>query len=187
MDQQQILANIDHAMTEIDLALWNWQTDLDMMSFIGQDIPVRILTPTDVLDVTYTRHPLPAMQGKIEIVEAAAKPEKITRVPLVKYVGRDRIVIGIADVDQSNGVMRAEVYDWDKELLSIPTAFSISDEDPPVLDHTEIKAQLRDLVGPHLYSNPYTFKPVLPKSILHEYSELGDHLDNHPFFKNTEQ
>lgn len=47
MNAQETLAQIDHMMTEIDLALYQWQTDLDMMSFIGQDYPLRLWTNDD--------------------------------------------------------------------------------------------------------------------------------------------
>lgn len=172
---QRILDAIEHELTEIDLALWNWQTDLDMMSFIGQDIPVRVFEPeaTDV-QMTFSR-----VHAKVDGEWApipAAEPV-VTRVPLVKYVDGERIVIGIADVDENNGVVKAEIHDDHTELLAVPSAFSIRDEDPPLLNHDEIKAQLRNLASPFLYSNPFSLKSEATK-----YVHRVD-LDNHPFFK----
>lgn len=176
MDQLKILAEIDHALTEVDLILWTWQTDLDMMSFIGQDIPIRVYEaePKDV-DMTFKRVPTLNIKTDGEWVEIPppAEPEKIiTRVPLVKYEDGKRVVIGIADVDEANGVMKAEVFEDHAEILAIPGghSFSIMDEDPPVFDHTEIKRQLRNIISPSLYRNQYAHS-------------AGDIIDNHPFFK----
>jgi len=44
---QEILAQIDHIMTEVDLELYEWQTAADMMSFIGQEIPLQLWTNDD--------------------------------------------------------------------------------------------------------------------------------------------
>lgn len=57
MDVQEILAQIDHAVTEIDLVLHQWQEDLDMMSFISSnaqfamwtdEVPPRVVTSRNI-------------------------------------------------------------------------------------------------------------------------------------------
>jgi hypothetical protein len=54
---QETLAQIDHIMTEVDLELYEWQTAMDMMSFIGSnaqfamwtdEIPPRVVTSKNI-------------------------------------------------------------------------------------------------------------------------------------------
>lgn len=55
MNAQEILTQIDHAFTEIDLVLHEWTEAVDMMSFIGQDVPLKLWTndtPPVVLELT---------------------------------------------------------------------------------------------------------------------------------------
>lgn len=174
MDTKQVLADIDHAMTEIDLALYEWQTATDMMSFIGQDIPM------------YVYETAPAQMERLTV----------KRVPLVRYESGERIVIGVADVDQASGVIKAEVHAEHAEILAIPGgSYSIADEDPPVLDHQGIKAQLRALIMSNqlVYNNPYA--NVIPDNgygvkmkINGEWRDISPALVSpidHPFFKET--
>lgn len=129
------MAKIEQAMTEIDLLLWEWQTAMDMMSFIGQDIPMVVYKSEDY--------------DPVEIMT-------VKRVPLVKYEGSERIIIGMADVDLDSGVVKAEVNEEHAGILAIPgSAYSIVDEDPPVLDQPKIRAELQKLIGRDLYKNPY--------------------------------
>jgi hypothetical protein len=174
-----VLKAADMLMTEVDLILWTWQTDLDMMSFIGQDFGVNTYTTPELMeDVTLS----------------------VKRVPLVRYEGHKRIVIGVADVDENSGVVRAEVHEDHAEILAIghQAEYSIADEDPPLYDHGSIKHQLRDLVAPGLYTNPYLMSGLprlrtrlkledimdLPQTKRSLKGLIPD-LDNHPFFKET--
>jgi hypothetical protein len=164
MDQQQILADIEHVMTEIDLVLWTWQTDLDMMSFIGQEVPMRTYEP-----------PADWVAEQVDL--------QVKRVPLVRYTDGNRVVIGVAEVNENSGVMKAHVNREHAELLSIPgdNAYSISDEGEPPLDHEDIRIQLRSLALNNMYANPFAGPPLKMK---HNGSwlDVAD-LENHSFFK----
>lgn len=57
MDAQEILTQIDHIITEVDLELHEWQEAMDMMSFIGtnaqmamwtDEVPPRIVTARNI-------------------------------------------------------------------------------------------------------------------------------------------
>lgn len=141
-----LLNEMEHAMTEVDLILWTWQTDLDMMSFIGQDS-----TKTYVPDtVMYNSQEMDSAQVDLTV----------QRVPLVRYEGAKRIVIGVADVDKKSGVYKATVQSDYAALFTIPNAYSIRDDYPPEYDHDLIKAQLRRLVSPEMYVNPFKIQGV---------------------------
>jgi hypothetical protein len=129
----ELLAQIDHAMTMIDVDLMEWQGHLDMAALACLDLTVYETEPAQM--------ELPF-------------PLTVKRVPLTKGFGGP--VIGIADVDLKAGVMRAEIDDQYKELIGFPDAFSIREDDPPLLDHKSIKAQLKNLIDPELYRNPYS-------------------------------
>lgn len=165
---QRIMNEIDHAMTEIDLTLWNWQTDLDMMSFIGQEISMKLYKAEDY--------------DPVEIMT-------VRRVPLVKHVAGERIVIGAADVDLNSGVVQAVIGDQYAEIVGIPGSFSIMDEDPPLYDHDKIRQQLNTIIDPELYRNPYQRVPKvdLKMKVAGAWvpiDQIPDHvLENHPFFK----
>lgn len=134
MDAMQQLAEIDHAMTEIDLGLYEWQTAMDMMSFIGQDIPMRV----------YEAEP------------AQMERMVVKRVPLIRHEEGERVVIGTVDLDEGLDVIRAEVNADQAEILSLPgAAYSIADEDPPKLNQKAIRAQLRSLISPDMYINQF--------------------------------
>lgn len=47
MNAQETLAQIDHIMTEVDLEIYQWQDDLDMMSFIGIEVIVPMMLWTN--------------------------------------------------------------------------------------------------------------------------------------------
>lgn len=172
MDAMKVLAEIDHAMTEIDLALYDWQTAADMMSFIGQDIPMRVY----------------------EVESAQLERLTVKRIPLAKYENHERVIIGIADVNEKSGVIRAEVQEDQAEILAIghQAEYHIVDEVPPIFDHKAIKAQLRALIAPGLYINPYVIPDEayrLKMKYNGEWLNIEDvpttFLDNHPFFKET--
>jgi hypothetical protein len=135
--QNETLAAIEHAMTEIDLILWTWQTDLDMMSFIGQDATMQFTPASDSTDVLIVK-----------------------RVPLIREEDGKRHVIGVAEVDRNSGVFKAEVKPEYAELFTIPGAYSIRDGEPPEFDHASIKAQLKRLANPHIYANPFKIQGV---------------------------
>lgn len=178
MDAWEYLAMIDREMTMMDVALMEWQGHLDMAALACLDLTVY---------ETETQLELPI-------------PLTVKRVPLTK--GMRGPVIGVAEVDLKSGLMKAEIDDQYKELIGFPDAFSIRDEDPPVLDHAEIKTQLMSLVDPTLYSNPFdgyeSFAwadhiklnrdmPNLKMMLNGEWKTLDEIpepiLDNHPFFK----
>lgn len=130
MDVWEFLAKIDREMTMMDVNLMEWQGHLDMAALACLDLTVY----------------------ETEVQMELPLPLNVKRVPLTR--GLRGPVIGVADVDLNTGLMKAEIDDQYKELIGFPDAFSIRDE-PPELDHSIIKAQLRELIDPKLYANPY--------------------------------
>lgn len=141
MNAWDFLMQIDRAMALMDADLMEWQGHLDMAALACLDLTVYETEPAQ-MELPY--------------------PLTVKRVPLTK--GLCGPVIGVADVDLNTGLMKAEIDDQYKELIGFPDAFSIRDE-PPELDHSVIKAQLRELIDPELYTNPYT-------SYYNEYSKF---------------
>lgn len=174
MNAWDFLAQIDRAMTMMDVDLMEWQGHLDMAALACLDLTVY----------------------ETEVQMELPLPLTVKRVPLKK--GLNGPVIGVADVDLETGLMKAEIDDQYKELIGFPDAFSIRDE-PPELDHSIIKAQLRELIDPELYRNPYntrrdemsaadlTFPEVnLKMMVAGKWTNIDEVpegiLDNHPFF-----
>lgn len=171
MNAWDFLAQIDRAMTMMDVDLMEWQGHLDMAALACLDLTVY----------------------ETEVQMELPIPLTVKRVPLKR--GLNGPVIGVADVDLKTGLMKAEIDNEFKELFAFKDAFSISDE-PPELDHSIIKDQLMNLVNPVMYENPYHFdymdvpapKPIDLKMMVSgkwkNVDEIPEEiLDLHPFFQ----
>lgn len=137
MDQQKILAEIDHAMTEVDLLLMEWNFGIDAMSFvIGEAKTVLKINvddrPVKETKVTIEKEPTLHMRfnGKWEPVgyEVADQDE----VPLVRYEGGKRIEIGTAKINLEDGTIDAIVNHEAAGFIALPDVrgMSVSLRDP---------------------------------------------------------
>lgn len=97
MNVQETLTQIDHIMTEVDLVLWQWQTDLDMMSFLGVNATFELWT-TDIP---------PRLVTKDVLAQAAGKELRV-----MKYHYGNRVQIGTAVID-GNGALAHFTMDKD--------------------------------------------------------------------------
>jgi len=204
---QEILAQIDHAITEIDLVLHQWQEDLDMMSFIAydasfelwtSDIPPRLVT-SDVLS------------------QAAGKELRV-----MHFLDGRRLQIGTATINQ-DGTMIARI-DKDVPELRTKTHFSLGHrgEFLPIGKEDLSLEHIKAAVNYHMQANPNPI-PYIPRKPYGQHGPLAHfeiHLDgsvwdnrnhtqvvpprerfrgyktnmvvvdealeNHPFFKNQE-
>lgn len=84
MNVQETLTQIDHIMTEVDLELYQWQTDLDMMSFIGVNATVELWT---------NDHP-PRVVTKDVLSQAAGKELRV-----MHHIDGEWTKVGTAKVD----------------------------------------------------------------------------------------
>jgi hypothetical protein len=129
MNQQEILAEIDHTMTEIDLLLWEWQTAADMMSFFGQDVPLKIYVderPVEEAKVTVEKEPVLHMRFEGQWKPVGYEIGVDDEVPLVRYEDGKRIEIGTAKVNIDDGTIKAIVNHEGAGFLALPDLREIS-------------------------------------------------------------
>jgi hypothetical protein len=88
---QEILAQIDRAVTEIDLVLHQWQEDLDMMSFIGSNATFEL----------WTNDIPPRLVTKDVLGQAAGKELRV-----MNYLDGEPRQVGTAVIDE-NGTIKA--------------------------------------------------------------------------------
>lgn len=119
MDVEAALKWCDEVITEVDLELYQWTTDLDMMSFIGQEIPLRLWTHDDppiVMELTNFTNTLPAN-----------KPVRV-----MHHVDGEWTQVGTAEIDPKTGMLLGTLTQEVPELTEhIVGGFSIHDEEGP--------------------------------------------------------
>lgn len=119
MDVEAALKWCDEVITEVDLELYQWTTDLDMMSFIGQEIPLRLWTHDDppiVMELTNFTNTLPAN-----------KPVRV-----MHHVDGEWTQVGTAEIDPKSGMLLGTLTQEVPELTEhIVGGFSIHDEEGP--------------------------------------------------------
>lgn len=109
MNAQELLEQCDHALTEVDIELMEWQEAVDFMSFIGQSVPMKLwVDDREVEDATMT----PFGGGHMMFVEGRwedvnGRPDVTVAVPLVRYDNGERFQVGIAQVEGVTGVFHA--------------------------------------------------------------------------------
>lgn len=108
MNVQETLAQIDHIMTEVDLELYQWQTDLDFMSFIGVNATVELWTNDDP----------PRVVTKDVLSQAAGKELRVMHF----IEGEGRVQVGIATVNE-NGILVASI---DRDIPELRTSMNFS-------------------------------------------------------------
>lgn len=55
MDEKEILAYCEAVITEVDIEIMEWQHQVDLMSFIGQDVPLVLYTGGERVEVGTAR------------------------------------------------------------------------------------------------------------------------------------
>ncbi len=114
MNVQETLAQIDHAITEIDLALHEWQEGLDMMSFIYVDVSFELWTNDDP----------PRLVTAAVLAQTAGKELRVMHI-----IEGKPTQVGTAVVN-SNGILEASIT---KEVPGLtdagPMSFSVDRED----------------------------------------------------------
>ena len=55
MDEKEILARCEAVITEVDIEIMNWQHEVDLMSFIGQEVPLVLYTDGERVEVGTAR------------------------------------------------------------------------------------------------------------------------------------
>lgn len=108
MNAQETLAQIDHIMTEVDLELYQWQTDLDFMSFIGVNATVELWTNDDP----------PRVVTKDVLSQAAGKELRVMHF----IEGEGRVQVGTATVNE-NGILVATI---DRDIPELRTSRNFS-------------------------------------------------------------
>jgi hypothetical protein len=166
MNAQEILAQIDHAMTEVDLVLWQWQTDLDMMSFIGQEIPLKLWTNDDP----------PVVVTLANMENTLKKPVRV-----MHHVNGEWTQVGTAEVTSDGRILANIDTDAVPELKPPKMSFSIAEP----LAHFEVGSDgkwkqnfpIDDFDPAFLYSKPQMKYPPF------ENEAAAKLIENHPFFK----
>lgn len=122
------MAEIERAITELDLAIMEAWEALDMMSFIGQDIPMKIYIDNHEVEdakITYELSPTiaprkrPVLNVRINGQWTPLEDGETGEVPLVRHEGESRIEIGTAKV-HSDGRIDAIVNHEGAGFLPLP-------------------------------------------------------------------
>jgi hypothetical protein len=135
MDQKQILDEIDKAMTEVDLLLWEWTTANDMMSFtIGEAtsallVYINNIPLEDPVITTPAKRPVLNVMLEGQWVPIHDQPKEL---PLVRYEGTKRIEIGTATLND-DGSFRAIVNHDAAGFVSLPDPSEYSFFTEPVV------------------------------------------------------
>lgn len=127
MDVQTALEWCNQVITEVDLELYQWQTDLDMMSFAGHEIPLQLWTNDDpplVLTITNL---------------ASALESKPKQVRVMHRKNGEWGQVGTAEIDPTTGRFFATLTEAVPELWT-NTPMSLAETDffermPPDMEH----------------------------------------------------
>ena len=151
-----IYLELEHAITEIDLELHQWQEDLDMMSFIGYNASVELWTNDDP----------PRVITKDVLAQAAGKELRV-----MHHIDGEWTKVGTAKIDE-NGLLTAEI-EKDVPELRKGTLSGVSIAKPAWVDW--------DIDNNIPVSDPRS--PHNPLRINHHVVEA---IENHPFFKDSD-
>lgn len=180
MNVQEILAQIDRAITEVDLVLHQWQEDLDMMSFIYVDASIELWTNDDP----------PRVVTPAVLAQAAGKELRV-----MNYLDGKPVQVGTAVVDE-NGMIQATLTEDIPQLRPRNEFYSVASS----VAHFEmdkdgnVKQYLPKINPPFEGLNkPLTIrglkeaiekaeKPRLRSWGGLSFDELEDHLKKNPFF-----
>lgn len=161
MNAQEILAQIDHAITEIDLLLHEWQEGLDMMSFLGVNATFEL----------WTNDIPPRLVTKDVLAQAAGKELRV-----MHHVDGAWTKVGTATVDV-NGLLTARIEKDVPELRKgLRNAYSIRETEmwKPLPSEKAF-----DHVHPKLGDGVPFWTDVIKKNV----DEAIKNLENHSFFK----
>lgn len=103
MNARDTLALVDHILFAVDQELKQWWEALDMMSFIGQDVPMKLWTNDD-----------PPITVTLANMKNTLLPEKPVRV--MHFKDGEWGQVGTAVLDPNTGVVKATVTEDIPEL-----------------------------------------------------------------------
>jgi hypothetical protein len=206
MDVQDALQWCDQVITEVDLELYQWTTDLDMMSFIGQEIPLRLWTNDDppvVMELSNFKNTLPAN-----------KPVRV-----MHHVNGEWTQVGSAEIDPATGMLLGTLTQEVPELTrGVVGGFSVHSEEGPLAHfhinrdgdwkqnvpiHPEFDPEKHWAVPANVWREAANFPPFeglnkpltvhgldkiiaeieeAPKKFITNMSVEDTHLEHHPFF-----
>lgn len=175
MNAQEILAQIDHAITEIDLVLHQWQEDLDMMSFIGSNAQFEMWTNDDP----------PQIIAKDALDKSVGKEVRV-----MHHVNGEWTQIGTATIE-AGGKIRATITEDVPELRAGMTNGVSIDQDgemkplPAIPMHPPFEGLNKPLTIRGLHEAIARAEARADNRF--RLLKSGSDLENHPFFKNKEQ
>lgn len=180
MNEQEILTQIDHIITEVDLELHQWQEDLDMMSFIGinaemamwtDEVPPRIVTARNIT--------LLPLQGITDVKVMHFTKDGWTKVGTAKisetgnFIAKlDHDIPGITDVN----------YDFSLDNVGNmkPVLLPAFPRNPPFEGFNKSITKATPKFDPPFAKDVYGFEDMTER-----IKNLN--LENHPFFNTKEE
>lgn len=170
MDAQETLAQIDFMMNVIDLEMRKWWEALDMMSFIGQDVPLMLWTNDD----PPTKLPMSQLPNLLEY--------NIHEVRVMHLKDGEWGEVGTAKLDHKTGEIVA-AFDGSRHG---PLAHFEMDKDGNVKQNFRINYP--PFEG---FNKPLTIREVLDEAIAKEEQRrqnrhswiYPDDIEHHSFFK----
>lgn len=174
MNPQEILVEIDHMMTEIDLLFYEWQTGLDMMSFAGQDVPLKLWTNDE-----------PPIVVTLSNMENTLK----NPVRVMHYKDGEWGQVGTAVLDPADGTIKATITESVPELkYGVIGDFSIGHDGEWKVEPAERIYPLahfkvdRDGRIKQLVKNLDRVHPQNGLGVGVEPPHWAEVIENHPFF-----
>jgi hypothetical protein len=182
---EAVLHALETIMTEVDLELWQWQADIDMLVFAGQSVPLVLWTEGSRIGEGWARlhHDDSALTMVAESIQPAGElfrrledqrevvkyfDEPRDPLPLVMYKDGKREEIGFAEytvLPNGDIVARGEVTKFIPELHEPVQHFSMGFDEEGEIDYEGYEARNR-----HLPQKSWAKRVSL-------------NIDNHPFFK----
>lgn len=163
MNAQEILAQVDRIITEVDLVLYEWQEAVDMMSFIGVNATFELWT---------NDHP-PRLVTKDVLSQAAGKELRV-----MNYLGGGKPVqIGTAVIDE-NGMIQATITEDVPELRPV-RHFSVSTRGK-MIPHYKPEPVVQALSHYTMHKDGSVTDNFTGRKIVQAYDP---DVENHPFFK----
>lgn len=153
---------IEHTMTEVDLALWQWQDDIDMLVFAGMEVSLVLYHEGEEIEVQGRLHhdgEALKMSGSVSLGLAffndvprdpevvVKETKKVVRV-MTKRNG-EWVQVGGAEVDPKTGKLHATLTEDVPELRDIQGLVKFSKVVDPdgyeITNREAVRKQLKEL------------------------------------------
>ena len=190
MDEKEILARCEAVITEVDIELMNWHHEIDLMAFIGQDVPLVLYTDGERIEVGTAR--LTHDDGALKMTgEITADLARFNDQP--GHYSLDSFSIGFDTLDKqltavSLAPKEAAPHFRIGESGMIEQFVDLRDTsrntDPPsgrAEFHTDkLREKIHQKVQEALYPDPKVWGGVSPEEVL-------DFYEKHPFFSDDKK